>query len=304
MSAELEVALELAREAARRCGLDAAGAQLLRARASILIELPAAGAIVRIEALARAFVAERMVASARAFARSGSPTMRMIAPERQPLRFAAGIATVWERIEGEQAGRLDYEVIGALTRELHDSSRALADAGAQVPELDPFAGALLWLAKLDAEGYDPVERAALEQRCAELRARWQAQVRDPGELGLVLLHGDVHHENVILGPEGPRFVDLELGGRGPACWDFATLAAAVELYGTPPAMLDAFVRGYGFDPRGSAQLAFFREVYAFTCALWALDSRARSPELAAEAELRVASVLGPAGATGPRWTLL
>ena len=38
-----------------------------------------------------------------------------------------------------------------------------------------------------------------------------------------VLHGDAHPGNVIVGPEGPLWLDFEEVCRGSAAWDYATI---------------------------------------------------------------------------------
>lgn len=297
-----EDALELARAAGRACGLDVSGARQLRARASIMIALPAAGTLARVEPANRRFIARRMAALGRAFAACGCPTTRLVAPERQPLEFEHGAVTLWHWLEGPSASVDDYEAIGALTRTLHERTRRVVGS-AELPVLEPFAEVRVWLAELAADDYDRRRRAKLQDRTSELVARWRRLDHETG-LGRALVHGDVHHENVIMSAEGPVFVDLELGGAGPAVWDFATLANGVRRYGVPELVFDAFARGYGHNPRGRALLESCREVYEFCCVVWAARCRRQSPELAAEAEVRFATVFGELDGPGPSWRLL
>ncbi|MFO7568012.1 MAG: aminoglycoside phosphotransferase family protein [Enhygromyxa sp.] len=296
----IERALSLARAAARECDLDVDDATLLREGISILITLPAAGAIARVELPNHQFVARRLVTLARVFARGRSPTARLIEPERQPWTFEAGTVTLWRWLDGAPAGLGDYEAIGASVRRLHESTRALLDEPGP-PSLDPFVAFAVWLGELEHDGYDRARLAGLREHVRTLERVWRQRPNDP--LGDALVHGDVHHGNVILTAAGPTFVDLEFGGVGPASWDFATLATAVRRYGVASAVFDAFARGYGFDPRGSVLLELCQSVYEFLAILWAARCRRRSPQFAAEAERRVTTLLAGAGDARP-WEVL
>ena len=73
--------LYLATEAARRAGLDAAGAEVLRVRASIHVELPRADVVARVEGPGRQELALRQVLVARALAARDAPVTRLVRPE-------------------------------------------------------------------------------------------------------------------------------------------------------------------------------------------------------------------------------
>lgn len=78
-------ALSLATEVARRAGLDAAGAEVLRVRSSIHVALPRADVVARVEGPGEQDLALRQVLAARALAARDAPVARLFRPEVQPL---------------------------------------------------------------------------------------------------------------------------------------------------------------------------------------------------------------------------
>jgi hypothetical protein len=62
----------------------------------------------------------------------------------------------------------------------------------------------------------------------------------------VLLHGDLVPYNVILGRDGPRFID-PIPARGLAGWDLAKLAVSWRALGRQ-GILGALIQGYGSEP--------------------------------------------------------
>ena len=299
-----ERAIALARDAARACGLDPSGAYCMRERSSTIVALPAAAAIARVETPERLPLAERMATIARAIAPLGAPLAPLLAPERQPVITRQGAVTLWRRVEGRHARPDEYERVGQLLRRWHEVSRPIARDPA-LPRYEPFTEIELWLRELELEGYRPQRLAALQALTRSHAETWDelwAEHAGLPELDRVVVHGDVHHENVLIGPARACFVDLDMSGVAPAAWDLASVAASVHRYGVEQEVFEALVRGYGSDPRASPHFDFLQALYEFACAMWALSCRRVSPELAAEAELRISTVLGESEAA--RWTLM
>lgn len=282
-------ALEVAVAVAAAAGHAVDDAALLRSCNAVLVELPRAGVVARVELLGGASSSARMAAAARHFELRGAPTLRLL--------HAAGPVTIWPRLEA--VGTIDARALGRLIRDVHERTRDPDDAA--LPRLEPFAEIARLLALIEGEArWPPEQLRELRGLEAQLFARWRELAqRDP--LGEVLVHGDVHSDNVIVTADGPVLIDLELSGVGPASWDFVQLGAAVHRYGLAPAQLEAFIEGYGADPRSWPGYAVLRDSYELLGAAWAAAYRGRSPSFAREAQLRVGALLGHDERT---WTLL
>jgi len=297
----------LACAAARELSLDTEDATLLHQRASVLVMLPRAGVVARVEPARDMELAKRLVAVARAFERCGSPTVRLVQPERQPLVFDAGAVTLWVRLSPVTREPRDHHTLGRLARSVRDTTRAfIRTAGDALPRLDPFQQASSWLAYLeDAPALIDTGRArALRERYNELVGRWRAQA-SVDRFGEALVHGDLHRDNVIMTAAGPVLIDLELSGVGPASWDLTPIYSAIRRYGTHPSKLLSFMDGYGAAPPDAAEMSLSCDIYELFAAVWAARCRHQSPRMAREADIRFAAVIGGGPPErGPRWSLL
>ena len=246
--------------------------------------------LVRVRPAADAAVAHRELAVAAALAEAGVPVTATVAPDEQPWVVGDRVVTAW-RWSGGGAAVTDAD-LGALAGALRDRTAAVA---ATLAPFDPIESILLAVADLPA---GDAEADFVRARAAELAGRW-ADAASEGT-GLVVVHGDLHPDNVVAGPHGTLLTDLELSGSGPVGYDAARAVVAVERYGAEPATLDAFLTAYGQDPRGSAAFETFVAVYELWVTAWAVGVRGQDPLWAAEAATRVGTLRTGAG---PTWVL-
>jgi aminoglycoside phosphotransferase (APT) family kinase protein len=123
----------------------------------------------------------------------------------------------------------------AMLRELHDALASYPDA---LPGLEPIAGDVeAGVAALDRHGdvLDADATARLRAAAAELLPR----ARHPG-VPVQPLHGDVHGNNIVSGPDGPVWIDFEEACVGPVGWDLG-------MFGWDGGGVAAVERGYGRD---------------------------------------------------------
>lgn len=290
------LALSQATEAARRAGLDATGAEVLRVRASIHVELPRADVVVRVERPGRQELAWRQVAVARALAARDAPVARLVRPEIQPILIGDAAVTLWHRLRSVATPTL--VAVGGAVRAIHEATaRSLPE---NVPAIDPFGQVR---ACLDAPSLRSGSAAMreLRVRADKLCLAWREGTQDD-PLGRVVVHGDPHPDNAVVSEGGELvFLDLEDSGVGPASWDFAPLAVGVERYGLPAEDFDQFAAGYGAEPGAWPGLSLMCRVYELLVTSWAVSCSADSPAMAREAEVRVSGVLE---GDPTRWTLL
>jgi hypothetical protein len=281
-----EHALSLAREAGRRLGLDVSGARLLRARSSAHVELPEASVIARVEPPGAEELAERQVTVGRCLMAANAPVPWLEQPEKQPITLGGGAVVLWQRVES--VGAPDPETVGRAIKRIHDS--APGKPAADFPRIDPLTRTRASLAKVSAWTGTP-EWNALDRLTEECEASWASLVAaDP--LGQVLVHGDVHLDNALQTSEGSIMVDLEDAGLGPASWDFVPLAVGVRRYGLATAVYESFISGYGASPTLGEGLDTLCTIYELLVTSWAMECSHNSPEMATEAALRVATLLG------------
>ena len=100
---------------------------------------------------------------------------------------------------------------------------ALDGYPARLPWLSPALDQVTeGLAALEAgHVLGPARLAALRIRHAEIRAGLDRMDGPP-----VVLHGDAHGGNLLAGPDGWLWIDLEETCHGPLAWDLAVLASA------------------------------------------------------------------------------
>lgn len=295
-----EQARQLALRAARQVGLDSGGARVFRVRSSVQVELPEADVVARVESPAGARNAARQVRAAHFYEARGAPVVRLAHP--QPLVFEHGVVTLWQRLHpvgrDPDEHQLGLGELGQLLRVLHERAGPPLDPG--LPPINPFDRIGRDLAR---PVMDPGQHRldALRRRYDTLRGRWTGCVRRDPSSDQVLVHGDVHPDNVMVTAEGPCFVDLELAGAGPADWDLAMLTVNNRRYGLAEAGLEAFLAGYGADPRGQDAFELFCQTYELIVVAWALHCADLSPRMLREARVRVATLLGESDAA---WTML
>lgn len=290
-----------AEDAAARLGLDATGARLVREGSAVLVELPDAGALARVDDRAGLATAARQATVARLLALAEVPAVRLVGDGQQPVVVTIDDGspipvTCW-RWEREADRRPDPAELGALARRLHDATdgiAARAGRGADVPVADPLAAVVERLAALPPADPDGDVLVAAAQRLAP---SWAALA--DGSRSVV--HADLHVGNVLVTDRGLLLADLELAGIGPSAYDLAPAVVAVRRYGAPPTELDAFLDGYGSPLPPAEVLEPLVEVYELWVTAWAVLNRDLDPAHRDEAALRMARWRG--ASTTERWTL-
>ncbi len=253
-------------------GLPASEPQVLSARGNLLVHLAPAPVVAKVATLtawARADPASwlaREVAVASYVAQRGGP---VVPPAREadpgPHRSDGLAVSLWTYLPPSEDRPAPADVGEALAR-LH---QAVAGYPVQMPVLLPAREQISeGLAALERDHVLPAaDLAALRARHAEILATL-------GDAGgpLVVLHGDAHGRNLLRGPGGWAWIDLEETCLGPVEWDLAVLAgqageAALRRYaavaGTPQP-----------DPAALAPLARAREL---EIAVWSLGMAHQHP---------------------------
>jgi hypothetical protein len=121
------------------------------------------------------------------------------------------------------------DAVGESLRALHD---ALAAYTGPLPPFEPLGEP----ARLLAQAGPSPEAGFLRELLPSL------EVPDvPGQP----LHGDASYRNVLVTPQGPRWIDLETAVRGPVEWDLAEVVTAVRAFGRPADEGDRALAAYG-----------------------------------------------------------
>ncbi|HWJ96890.1 MAG TPA: phosphotransferase [Acidimicrobiales bacterium] len=250
---------------------------LVREGLSLLVRQD--GVLVRSRLRSDEPVAAREVEVARALADAAVASVPLVAGKGQPWIVGGCVVTAW-RWE-EVTGVPSPADLGALARALRE--RTVGSQVFDVPRFDPLSairGAVARVPIGDPQG------DFVRKRAQELSADW-ARIADRDPAGTAVVHGDLHQDNVLCTTEGALLTDLELAGAGPSSYDTAPAVVMVERYGADPATLAAFVDAQGLDPRGWVGFATCLAVYELWVTAWSVGVRDRSPELRAEAAVRV-----------------
>ena len=94
----------------------------------------------------------------------------------------------------------------------------------------------------------------------------------PGQVALI--HGDLHHENVVFAGEHARPIDFDDCGPGPLLYDLAV--PRFEFTGRPvlrDALLDEYATLRGLPPRAEEHLAALELLRRLQMVMWVLESR-------------------------------
>lgn len=135
--------------------------------------------------------------------------MRLWPNVDQPIAVANSYATFWIAVAAARAA--EAADLAEPLRRLH---RLDPEEVPTLPELDPFAAIANSLARptvLDTHDLrflgDYADRLA------------QDYVTLDFERPNCLIHGDAHHSNMLVGPDGPLLADWESARLGPPEWD-------------------------------------------------------------------------------------
>ncbi|MFD0572518.1 phosphotransferase enzyme family protein [Kitasatospora gansuensis] len=268
-------------------GLWPDGAEVLCRRRNLVARLPRAdvgvAVIVKIheEGTSRERVA-RQAGLARWLAGQGFPTP---APAGRHLVVGAGhrwASAVRDLGPGEPA---TYAQLGGLLAKLHAIP---APMHLGLPLVDPAAPLLARVSHLPDAVLPAADRSWLTDQI-------QAAGRQFDDLAWrgrpVLVHGDVHLPNTVIGRDGaPYLLDWETAWLGPAAADLAFPAWPVDGFGCDPAGYQEFCEAYGADVTATDGGRLYRVLARVTAAVGvviALEETVRDPGWAEEAALRL-----------------
>jgi hypothetical protein len=274
-------ALRLATEACAAVGLSSEGARVFRQANAVLVELPAADAMARVDDGAALNRAHHQVKVAEALRRHGVPAAYLLHADKLPYEGEGGAVTLWEHLGAPLRMPTGTE-LGELA-----AAMAAVDATGFEP-INPFAEIDGHLA-LCPEGEFFPGMTAFREKLEAIRDAWPT---DNDNDHHVLVHGDLHEDNVIVTPDGPKIIDLEFSGRASPALELAAHVLAVRRYGRPQAYLDDFAAAYGVAPEAPphAQLAY--DLNELLATAWAVAWREASPEIAREAKVRMGTLRG------------
>lgn len=160
-----------------------------------------------------------------------------------------GCHELWkEKLRQGLAETRDAENVGRTLARVHSATAGDPDVAAQFPRADIFHDIRL-------EPY----LLATAARHPDLETRLEALARTTAETRLTMIHGDVSPKNILIGPDGPVFLDAECACIGDPAFDFAFCLnhLLLKCLWNPPArddylacfrtMAGAYVRGVDWE---------------------------------------------------------
>jgi hypothetical protein len=276
-AADFPAAAEAAlQDAARRSGLDARDARLIRLFATAVYHLPAADAVARIALVTSPVSVARLdisVQVTRWLTGIGFPCVELL-PVEQPVTSHGCAVTFW-RYLSQDGPEPEVADLGRLLRELH----GLGSPPVMLPVYRPLVSVRRAIAS--SRAIDEGERAWLGERCDHLVAVY-GQLRFQLPAGMI--HGDAYRGNLLRDAQRVVLADWDAVSIGPREVDLIPTLQATR-FGLPDEQRDAFVAAYGQDIRswdGYAALRDIRELSTLTALL-----RDGHADAAAQRELRV-----------------
>jgi Ser/Thr protein kinase RdoA (MazF antagonist) len=257
-----DLSIELLRAACRQVGLDPTGARVLRHHTNAVYRLNRHATVVKITrpGVERQEVTQT-VALARRLAAAGVPAVRLWPYRDQPVTLDGSHATFWIAVDTARE-----PVAADLAMPLRRLHQLTTPADIDIPSLDPFTAITRSLSRPTV--LDAGDLAFLRTYADQLRDDHQDLIY---EQPLTFIHGDAHHSNTLISPDGPILADWESASLGPSEWDLVTLAVHCQRFGHPPREYQDFVAAYGRDIRtwpGYETLRAVRELRMITTNAW------------------------------------
>ena len=256
------MSIELLYAACRAAGLDASGAHLLRHHTNAVYRLARQPVVVKITRPGKGRDrSTRTVAVAEALTGTNVPTVRLWPGLNQPIAVANSYATFWTAVDATRGPTADD-----LAEPLHRLHHLDPEVLPIVPKLDPFGAIADSLGRPTVLGADDL---------VFLRDYSEKLAEDYASLDFerpsCLIHGDAHHSNMLVGPDGPLLADWESARLGPPEWDLVTVAVHCRRFEHPADEYEEFARRYGRDIHvwpGYQTLAAIRELRMITTNSW------------------------------------
>jgi aminoglycoside phosphotransferase len=274
---DFPVAAEAAlRHAARRSGLDARGARLIRLFATAVYHLPAADAVARIALVTSPDSVARLDTSVqvtRWLTGIGFPCVEPL-PVEQPVSGNGCVVTFWRFLAQDGPEPVPPD-LGRLLRRLH----GLGPPPVALPAYRPLVSARRAIAS--SRAIDEEERAWLGERCEQLLDAYGQLIF---QLPAGMIHGDAYRGNLLRDEQRVVLADWDAVSTGPREVDLIPTLQATR-FGLPDDQRDAFVGAYGQDIQswdGYSVLRDIRELSTLTALL-----RDGHVDAAAQRELRI-----------------
>ncbi|MGW4400401.1 phosphotransferase family protein [Amycolatopsis nivea] len=266
--------------AARRAGLNPAGAVLIRDGSNLMYRL-AGGCVARIGAVGTEKAAEFQIEAARWLAGGGINAVAVLDDVAQPVVIHDRPVTWWRELPAHRPASTGE--LGGILRSLHRLEPPVRPA---LRIFDPFAGAADRIAA--AQQLPDDDRSWLAHQVSVLREQLQQErtLRSP-----TVIHGDAWQNNVaVLAGGEPVLLDLEHVSLGDRDWDLIPLAA--DFARVSRSDYRSFVTAYGRDVTTAASFRTFADIQGLWWATFVLAKGATSVDAAREASRRITCLRG------------
>ncbi len=257
------------------------------------VVLPTAGLVARVSSRAARERMLREIQVADWLDACGIPVaLPAAAPPYPQAEFRDGYAVTWWQYL-PQVSKAPGSQVCAIAARIH----RLRPPPGLLPRFDPFPAMRREIEQ--AVGMPRAEREQMHQVADALAERWRASHWATDRP--VILHGDVHGTNIVNTALGVRVLDLEDVSLGPWQWDLAWYLAGREIGWVKEAELEEAIAAYGRDPREAPDIDLLVQVRLARMSTLVAAVTARSPHLAEQARMRMASVTDPDLRTGWWW---
>jgi Ser/Thr protein kinase RdoA (MazF antagonist) len=177
----------------------------------------------------------------------GEWVQRLESRSGAPARFAVA----FERLPGKEPDARDalpwFERLGELSARMHRHSRAWTlppEFRRKRWDVDAMVGPKgFWGPWRAGMGLDAAGTATLEAAVAAIHRRLERVGQGPEVFGLI--HADLRLANLLVDGEHLRIIDFDDCGFGWFLYDFATALSFIEHEPSVPALLAAWLSGYG-----------------------------------------------------------
>ncbi|GLY63658.1 phosphotransferase enzyme family protein [Amycolatopsis taiwanensis] len=266
--------------ACETCGLDPAGARLLRFGENAIYGLDRDPVVVRIGRSVDAANKETRVA--KWLELNHFPAARL-APGHGEVFVIDGLPlTFWERIPDDPAPITPAE----FGKVLHDLHALPVPDWLDLPSFEPMPK-IVGRVNAIPSGYLPAsDLEFLLRRYEEISAKYNQLdfALPPGPV-----HGDAHPGNVMRALDGTlRLIDFEDFAYGPREWDACVMAVRYQAFGwTSDEEYRSYVEAYGFDPIEWSGFSVIRAARELNMTTWLAQTVHESEEVAVEVRKRI-----------------
>ena len=181
--------------------------------------------------------------------------------EAAPLAAAAGrlradrpaprFAVLFERLPGQEPDASEaaawFERLGEITARMHGHARAWVRPAGFARKRWDFAAMVgdsgFWGPWRAGIGLEVAGAAVIERALSRVHEQLEALGDGPGVFGLI--HADMRLANLLVDGDRLRIIDFDDCGFSWFLYDFATAVSFIEHEPQVPALLRAWVRGYG-----------------------------------------------------------